>query len=854
MRKLLIGLFFLLSYSLHGQNKHFKKTPIPNWVDKIEFSDDAFKDKKGISTQYLLISDQTNRLTQESYYEQAYKVVDIEAVQSSSNFNISFDPSYESIHIHKLDIIRNGKKINKLDVRKFEVIRQETDLQNYLYNGRMSAIHQLKDVRKGDIISYAYTRKGFHPFYKQKFGYTFYQNHSTPVATVYTKLIISKDEKVIEKVYNQATPFKKEVKGNLQIFTQRGSGMEDYTYENNETAWFNGFKYVQLSTYQNWNEVVEWALPKYKYNRNEIRKIWEKEKNNLKGTTKQYKILSWIHFIQDEIRYMGIENGINAFQPHSPTQVYNQRYGDCKDKSLLLTALLREEGVEAYPMLVNTRGKLTDQKIPGPNRFNHCIVQLIYKGKEYYIDPTMSNQGGDLRNFATPDYYWGLVIKEGNNALTKLPKSIISKVNIQELIDLDSIGGGADISIRTEYYGPKADDMRAYFSRNDRDFISDQYEKYYANLYDGVTTIKPVKFLDNDKNTTGKIIIEEFYHTDSVWEGTTDSMTILFRVSPFLLYGEVAFDKVHQRKTPYYISEPIDYHQETKVTLPIEWDLGEEENQVKNEFFKYNYAVKSGNKSNQYTVIYDYQQDSNYVNAGIAKKVIKDGENTLDKADYSITYDLNFDPANVDSDSEGTVSYASIFLFLLFSTIFTYFARKIYFNFNPPSLGTSESWEFGGWLILPLLGIMFSPLRVLYDVFTTGYFSPYFWSNIETSDQSIQLFLLVIMEFAINSFTLVLSVFTLILAFNKRTSTKYFYSTLLVTGLIFPLIDNGFYYLIYEEFTDADFKELSSQVIKSLTACAIWVPYIFYSERSKNTFTKTYIPKKGTPVDVKITL
>ncbi|ANQ51203.1 DUF3857 domain-containing protein [Flammeovirga sp. MY04] len=852
MRKLLIGLFFLLSYSLHSQNKHFKKTPIPNWVDKIEFSDDAFKDKKGISTQYLLISDQTNRLTQESYYEQAYKVVDIEAVQSSSNFNISFDPSYESIHIHKLEIIRNGKTINKLDVRKFEVIRQETDLKNYLYNGTMSAIHQLQDVRKGDIISYAYTRKGFHPFHRLKFGYTFYQNHSTPVATIYTKLILSKDEKIIEKVYNQATPFKKEVKGNLQILTQRGSGMEDYTYEDNETAWFNGFKYVQFSTYQNWNEVVNWALPKYKYNKNEIRKIWEKEKTKLKGTTKQYKILSWIHFIQDEIRYMGIENGINAFQPHSPTQVYNQRYGDCKDKSLLLTALLREEGVEAYPMLVNTRGKLMHQKIPAPNRFNHCIVQLIYKGKEYYIDPTMNNQGGDLPNFATPNYYWGLVIKEGNDTLTKLPRSIISKMDVQELIDLDSIGGGADITIRSEYYGPKADDMRAYFSRNDREFITDKYEKYYANLYEGVTAVKPVKFLDNDKNTTGKIIIEEFYHTDSVWEGTTDSMTILFRVSPFLLYSEVSFDKVHQRKTPYYISEPIDYHQETKVNLPIEWGLNEYDTPVENEFFSYRYVVKEGNKSNQYSVIYDYKQDSNYVNAEIAKKVIKDGENAFDNAEYTITYNVGQDNDNVEVESDSKVSYASIFLFLFFSMIFAYFARKIYFNFNPPSLGSGESWEFGGWLILPLFAILFSPLRVLYDVVSTDYFSPFFWSNLQSSDNSIQLFLLVILEFAINSFTLVLSILTLFLAFNKRTSTKYFYSALLITGLIFPLIDNGFYYLIFEEFTDADRKELSSQVIKSLSACTIWIPYIFYSKRAKNTFTKTYIPKESTPIDVKI--
>ncbi|WP_044213056.1 DUF3857 domain-containing protein [Flammeovirga sp. OC4] len=840
MSRLFIGLLFLLSFSLQAQNKYFKKTPIPAWVDQIEYNDDAFKDKKGIGTQYLLISDQTNRLTQEAYYEQVYKVMDADAVQSSSDFNIIFDPSFQTIQIHKLEIIRNGKKINKLDVQKFEVIRQETNLQSYLYSGNMSAIHQLKDVRKGDIISYAFTRKGFHPFYNDKFGYTYYQNHSTPVAHIYTKLILPKEDQLIEKTFNGAIPFQKEIKGDLQILTQSGSGMEDYKYEESETAWYNGFRRVQVSTYQSWGEVVDWALPKYTYNRNEIIKIWKKEKVKFKGTSRESKILSWIHFIQDEIRYMGVENGINAYQPHSPMQVYNQRYGDCKDKSLLLVALLREENIEAYPMLVHTRGKELNQDIPSPSQFNHCIVQVIYEGEKYYIDPTISNQGGNLQNYATPNFCWGLVIKKGNNVLTELPKTVQNKINIKELVEIDSMGGGADILLRTEFSGSKADNIRAFFSNNDHDYITDEYEEFYANLYDGVTASKPVKFFDNDKNGSGKVIIEEYYHTDNIWEETLDSMIILYRVSPFVLYTNVSFNKVHQRETPYYIGEPLDYHQETTVTLPADtdWALGPEDKHVENEFFTFDFAVTAGLTSNQYIVSYNYKQDSNYVNAGIAKKIVKEGENVWDNGDYSITWNLNFDENAIGSGV--SISYASVILVLFLWTILGYFARKFYYGFNPPSLVENESQPIGGWLILLAIGAVISPLKLTYDFFATGYFDSYFWSGLEASENSISLFLIVIFEFVANSISIVLSVLAIVLFFQKRTSTKYVYAVLLLSRLIFQVIDNVLYDSLVEKLTVSEVQEEVKEIGKSFLRCIIWIPYMFYSDRSKNTFTNTY--------------
>ncbi|MDN3684408.1 transglutaminase domain-containing protein [Vibrio sinaloensis] len=84
------------------------------------------------------------------------------------------------------------------------------------------------------------------------------------------------------------------------------------------------------------------------------------------------------------MRYLGMENGIGSHAPRQPEQILQQGYGDCKDKTLLLTALLRAIGVEAHPALVSTafRDHLTEQP-SGHSAFNHVIVTFEFAGKQF---------------------------------------------------------------------------------------------------------------------------------------------------------------------------------------------------------------------------------------------------------------------------------------------------------------------------------------------------------------------------------------------------------------------------------------------------------------------------------------
>jgi transglutaminase-like putative cysteine protease len=95
-------------------------------------------------------------------------------------------------------------------------------------------------------------------------------------------------------------------------------------------------------------------------------------------------------FVRDSIRYVAVHQGIGAFRPHKPAEVFGARLGDCKDMANLLVTLLRHEGISAFPVLVSTRdhnGLHPD--VPTVAAFNHVIVAVVGPGQtRTFIDPT----------------------------------------------------------------------------------------------------------------------------------------------------------------------------------------------------------------------------------------------------------------------------------------------------------------------------------------------------------------------------------------------------------------------------------------------------------------------------------
>jgi hypothetical protein len=84
-----------------------------------------------------------------------------------------------------------------------------------------------------------------------------------------------------------------------------------------------------------------------------------------------------------ELRYFAVELGWGAYVPRPPETTLQRAFGDCKDKTHVMLALLRSHGVEAYPMLaVASSDQHVPDDLPSPELFNHVVVAIPWSGLE----------------------------------------------------------------------------------------------------------------------------------------------------------------------------------------------------------------------------------------------------------------------------------------------------------------------------------------------------------------------------------------------------------------------------------------------------------------------------------------
>ena len=95
------------------------------------------------------------------------------------------------------------------------------------------------------------------------------------------------------------------------------------------------------------------------------------------------EIYNWV---SQNIRYVGVYFGDGGVVPYSSEETLENLYGDCKDKSNLLIALLKAIGIEAHNVLINSGAAYTLPDIPVHHPFNHVITYI--PEFDLYADPT----------------------------------------------------------------------------------------------------------------------------------------------------------------------------------------------------------------------------------------------------------------------------------------------------------------------------------------------------------------------------------------------------------------------------------------------------------------------------------
>ena len=377
MRPLLLASGLLFALLAGAQSPHYRVGVPGTWVLEQTMSGARVADTACLEggEEIVLLDRQYDLASRSVYWRRANRLISAEGVQNGSRFEVSFDPSYEQLTIHHLRIVRGGEVIEKFDPSQIRVLHREEDMSSFLYDGSLSVICELKDVRVGDIVDYALTLKGWNPAEKGLFHRNLSMGYSVPVARLHLRVISPLGRSPAMKRH----AFDVEPK---VLTTARGTEtswslgpLPCMQVDDGAPGWYDPLPSVEFSEFASVEALRNWALDQYAVDRRITGRLADRVAELKSLPDPIARIDSAVHLVQREVRYLGLEGGISAYRPHPPSDVYDQRFGDCKDKSLLLVTLLEASGVKAYPALVNTRnGWSMDERLPSPGLFDHCIA------------------------------------------------------------------------------------------------------------------------------------------------------------------------------------------------------------------------------------------------------------------------------------------------------------------------------------------------------------------------------------------------------------------------------------------------------------------------------------------------
>ncbi|MFP5246396.1 MAG: DUF3857 domain-containing protein, partial [Thermoanaerobaculia bacterium] len=508
------ALLLILALAVPLSAAEFSVRPAPAWVEHVDAPDVAVAKQNVRWGIYDLLSDHQTRAGEWQYFRIVRKVLSPSGVQNASELSLDFDPSFERLVIHEVTIVRNGRRIDALEPDAIRVIDKEDDTESRIYDGERTALLFLKDIRAGDIIDYSWSLDGANPLLGGRYVEHLDLSSAVPARRIRHRLLFAPDRTLR---WRGAEPVIVKYE-DMHAYLWEVRDVPALDVEDSIPSWYEPWRMVQVTEFGSWSEVAQWAEQMFRLD--------ERSQLEVKAlaaaifganTSRDARITAAIRFVQDEIRYLGIEMGRNSHQPHQPWETLESRWGDCKDKTLLLVSLLRELGVEAYPALVNTRLQhRLDERLPSPFLFDHVIAQVSEAGRVYWVDGTIADQGGTLATIDTPSDARALVVRNDTTALTRVDTPSKATTLVEQTYTTKRYDEPTDLVVRTTYTGADADSARAQLAALS---LEDFAHQRINNLAVDQPRIEAVSSPNiRDDRTKNEIVITEHYRIPELWE------------------------------------------------------------------------------------------------------------------------------------------------------------------------------------------------------------------------------------------------------------------------------------------------------------------------------------------------
>ncbi len=505
------------------------------------------------------------------YYDQAIEAVSSELVKDAAKHQIYFSPDYQNLVLHAVELRRAGVWTNRLDPEKITLARREAEFESDMSDGMVSALIVLDDVRVGDVIRMRYTIDGMNPILKGMDHDEIYFAWIDPILHRSFRALYDPGTNISRRSFNGAPEAVIEKQADAVVVSAKAHQVAGQRDEGAYPRWYRPFPSVMFAPQRTWADVVSWAKPLYP-NPEVLPKELEAKMQTWKAIADpEQRLMAVLQSMQEDIRYFGIEMGENSHRPHSPTETWERRFGDCKDKAYLTSVVLTRLGIPSVPALAATKmGKGVRHTLPAATAFNHVIVQAQLGKQTVWIDPTMTQQRGNATAIDVSAYGYVLPIADGVTDLREVERKQNSKMqlNVQEKYRPSADGKTMDLLITSEFVGSSADDVRRNIVARGREEMGRGYAEYYRKRFGELEITAPFSVADDQAKNT--LIITESYRLKQPWDEKSGS-TKNISVYADSMDQDTKLPETIDRQSPLYLNFPMQYQHEQILELPQGW-------------------------------------------------------------------------------------------------------------------------------------------------------------------------------------------------------------------------------------------------------------------------------------------
>lgn len=394
--------------------------------------------------------------------------------RSLANVQLPYNSAFEKIKILSARTISKDGAV--VDVKP-EEIREVSPYSGFaMYSSVKAKIIIMPAIENGCIIDYEWVVEGKHSIMPTHFWTGWYYQTIEPTSISRFTLEVPAKFSFNHLSYNsKVVPDLTTSKdGKTRTYVWEGRDFDGVDPEPHMPPLSDICPWFEMSSVNSWNDVAAWywklVEPRMKSSPEIERVVADLIKGKDTDADKAKAIFYWV---EDNIRYVGLEFGAGAYEPHSAGDVFANRYGDCKDQATLLITMLKLAGVKAHPVLVSVAFRSpASKRLPAPGIFDHAIAVAEIDGKYLWMDSTaeicpfgelpepdrgkealvVKSTGGEF--VKTPEY-----TEEGN----RISQTSAIKLNVDggitASVDWTSTGA-SDLSARATYKYAKPNQVK----------------------------------------------------------------------------------------------------------------------------------------------------------------------------------------------------------------------------------------------------------------------------------------------------------------------------------------------------------------------------------------------------------